>query len=50
VYLLVAVPVELGGSQDVRNGSKAMEQHGHELDDQDQSKEEHEHQTNGLQL
>lgn len=34
----------------MRDGPEAMEQHGHELDDQDEGKEEHEHQTDGLQL
>lgn len=32
------------------DGTKAMEQHGNELDDEDEGKEEHKHQTNGLQL
>lgn len=34
----------------MRNGSKSMEQHGSELNNQDQSEEEHEHQTNRLEL
>lgn len=32
------------------DGSEAMEQHGRELNDQNQGKEEHEDETNGLQL
>lgn len=34
----------------MRQGSKAMEQHGTKLDHQDQRKEEHEHQTDRFQL
>lgn len=34
----------------MRNGSKAMEQHSNELDDQDEGEEEHEDETNRLQL
>lgn len=32
------------------DGAEAMEQHSHKLNDQDEGKEEHKHQTNGLQL
>lgn len=48
-YLLVAAS-ELSGGQDVGEGAKAMEQHSHKLDDEDEGKEEHKHQTNGLKL
>lgn len=34
----------------MRNGSETMEQHGRELNNQDKSEEEHEHQTNRFQL
>lgn len=48
-YLLVAAR-ELGGGQDMWDGSKAMEQHRGELDDQNEGKEEDKDQTNWLQL
>lgn len=31
-------------------GAETMEQHGNELDDQNQTEEEHKHQTDGLEL
>lgn len=34
----------------MRNSSKAMEQHGRELNDQNQRKEEHENETNRFKL
>lgn len=34
----------------MRDGSEAMEQHGSELNDQDESEEEHKHETNGFKL
>lgn len=34
----------------MRQGSEAMEQHGRELDDQNQREEEHKHQTDRFQL
>lgn len=48
--LLVEAEVEVGGGQDVRQRSEAMEQHGRELDDQDEGEEEDKHQSDGLQL
>lgn len=47
---LLAAAGELCGGKDVGDGAEAMEQHGHELDDQDEGKEEHKHQTDRLQL
>ena len=32
------------------DGAKAMEQHGNKLNDKNEGKEEHKHQTNRLQL
>lgn len=49
-HLLVPAKRELGRGQDVRQRAEAMEQHGRKLDDQDEREEEHEHQTDGLQL
>lgn len=49
LYLLVAAG-KLSGGQDVRDGAEAMEQHGSELNDQDEGKEEHKHKTDGFQL
>lgn len=49
-YLLVAEEVDFGGRQNVRDGAESVEQHGHELDDQNQREEEHEHQTDRFQL
>lgn len=34
----------------MRDGAEAMEQHGHELDNQNEGEEEHEHQTDRFQL
>lgn len=34
----------------MRNSSKSMEQHGSELNDENQSEEEHKHQTNRFEL
>lgn len=34
----------------MRNGSESMEQHGSELNDQNQGEEEHKHQTDWLEL
>lgn len=48
-YLLVAAS-ELRRGQDMRDGAEAMEQHGHELDNQNEGEEEHEHQTDRFQL
>lgn len=48
--LLIEAEVQFRRGQDVRQGSEAMEQHGRELDDQDEGEEEHKHQTDGLQL
>lgn len=42
---LLAEEVKIGGRQYVRKRSKAMEQHGRELYDQNQREEEHKHQT-----
>lgn len=36
--------------QDVRQSSESMEQHGHELDNQNQTEEEHKYQTDRFQL
>lgn len=47
-YLLVAAPVELCRREDVRDGAEAMEQHGRELDRNDESEEEHKHETDGF--
>lgn len=32
------------------DSAKAMEQHSHKLDNEDEGKEEHKHETDGLQL
>ena len=49
-YLVAAAGIELARRHDVRQGAEAMEQHGEELDHQDEREEEHEHQTDGLHL
>lgn len=48
-YLLVA-EVEFCGGEDVGERPESMEQHGDELDDEDQGEEEHEDQTDGFEL
>jgi hypothetical protein len=47
---LAAATAEFGGRQDVRKRSKTMEQHGHELNDQNEAEEEDEHQTDRFQM
>ena len=49
-HLVVAAGVELARRHDVRQGAEAVEQHGEELDDQDECEEEHENETDRLHL
>lgn len=49
-YLFGAAQVELGRSEYVGQRAEPMEQHGGELYYYDEREEEHEHQTNGLQM
>lgn len=49
-YLFTATPVQFRGCQNVRDSSEPMEQHSGKLDDENEGKEEHKHQTDGLQL
>lgn len=48
--LLVEAQIEVSRGQDMGQSSKPMEQHGCELDDQNQGEEEHKHQSNRFQL
>jgi hypothetical protein len=49
-YLFTAIPVELRGCEDVREGSKPMEHHSSELDHQNEGEKEDENKAYGFQL
>lgn len=50
IGFLVAAKVQFGRRQNMGNRSEPMEHHGAELNDQNQRKEEHEHQSDRFQL
>lgn len=49
-HLFVAVQVQVGRGEYVRQRPESMEQHGRELYHYDEREEEHKHQTDGLQV
>uniref|UniRef100_A0A2M4D7A2 Putative secreted protein n=1 Tax=Anopheles darlingi TaxID=43151 RepID=A0A2M4D7A2_ANODA len=48
--LLRTVPVEFGRGENLRDRTEAMHQHGHELDHQNDTEEQHKHQTDRFQF
>ena len=48
--LLLVEAGEVGGGHDVRDGAEAVEEHGHELDEDDGEEEEHQYDTYRLEV